>query len=149
MNVLPPWKLAEREEWAEARPWLAGLYFGLLMSPFFAVYPMIIGGTEQPYLAALVGLVSWPLFAIGIRERWGRRPDAKAHPPPTYRRMWSRASDTWLSWFMWTGIAVVISTPFFLVTGAVGTADGLIRLIPALYFTLSTWMERRRRKRPD
>lgn len=32
MNLLPPWKLAEREEWAEARPWLAGLYFGLLMS---------------------------------------------------------------------------------------------------------------------
>ena len=146
MNVLPPWKLAEREEWAEARPWLAGLYFGLLTSP---VYLMIIGDTEQLYLAAVSGLVSWPLFAVGVRHRWGQRPDAKAHPPPTYRRMWSRASDTWLSWFMWTGIAVVIFTPFFLLTRAVGTADGLIRLIAALYFTLSTWMERRRRRQPD
>jgi len=93
MNALPPWKLAEREEWAEARPWLAGLYFGLLMSLFSAVYPMIIGGTEQLYLAAIVGLVSWPLFAVGVKHRWGQRPDAKAHPPPTYRRRWSRASD--------------------------------------------------------
>ena len=50
---LPPWKLAEREEWAEARPWLAGLYFGLLMSLVYAVYLMIIGGTDQLYLAAL------------------------------------------------------------------------------------------------
>ena len=82
MNVLPPWKLAEREEWAEARPWLAGLYFGLLMSLFSAVYPMIIGGTEQLYLAAVGGLVSWPLFAVGVRHRWGQRSDAKAHPPP-------------------------------------------------------------------
>ena len=103
MNALPPWKLAEREEWAEARPWLAGFYFGLLMSLFSAVYPMIIGGTEQLYLAAIVGLASWPLFAVGVKHRWGQRPDAKAHPPPTYRRRWSRASDTWLSWFMWTG----------------------------------------------
>ena len=149
MNVLPPWKLAKREEWAEARPWLAGLYFGLLMSLFSAVYLMIIGRAEQLYLAALGGLVSGPLFAVGVKHRWGQRPDAKAHPPPTYRRMWSRTSDTWLSWFMWTGIAVVIFTPFFLVTRAVGTAAGLIRLVAALYFTLSTWMERRRRRRPD
>jgi hypothetical protein len=149
MNVLPPWKLAEREEWAEAHPWLAGLYFGLLMSLFFAVYPIIIGGTAQPYLAAIVGLASWPLCAVGVELRWGQRPDAKAYPPPTYRRMWSRRSDTWLSFFMWAGLSVVILTPYFLLTGAVGTADGLIRLIPALYFALSTWMERRRRKRPD
>ena len=58
-------------------------------------------------------------------------------------------SDTWLSFFMWMGIAVVILTPFALLTGAVGTAAGLIRLVSALYFTLSTWMERRRRRRPD
>ena len=149
MNVLPPWKLAEREERAEARPWLAGLYFGLLMSLFSAIYLMIIGRAEQLYLAALGGLVSGPLFAVGVKHGWGQRPDAKAHPPPTYRRMWSRTSDPWLSWFMWTGIAVVIFTPFFLVTRAVGTAAGLIRLVAALYFTLSTWMERRRRRRPD
>ena len=149
MNVIPPWKLSEREGWAEARPWLAGLYFGLLMSLFFAVYLMINGGSEQLYVAVVVGLACWPLFAVGVKHRWGQRPDAKAHPPPTYRRMWSRMSDTWLSWFMWTGIAVVIFTPFFLLTGAVGTAGGLIRLIPALFFTLSTWMERRRRRRPD
>jgi hypothetical protein len=149
MNVLPPWKLAERYEWAQARPWLAGFYCGLLMSLFFAVYPVIIGGNEQLYLAALVGLVSWPLFAIGVKERWGQRPNAKAHPAPTYRRMWSRMSDIWLSFFMWAGLSVVILTPYFLLTGAVGTVDGLIRLIPALYFALSTWMERRRRRRPD
>ena len=34
---LPPWKLAEREEWVEARPLLVGLYFGLLMFPVYAV----------------------------------------------------------------------------------------------------------------
>jgi hypothetical protein len=145
MSVLPPWKLAEREEWAEARPLLAGLYFSVLMFPVYAV----IAGTGQLYLAALASLVSWPLFAVGVKDRWGQRPDAKAHPPPTYRRMWSRMSDTWLSFFMWMGIAVVILTPFALLTGAVGTAAGLIRLVPALYFTLGTWMERRRRRRPD
>jgi hypothetical protein len=149
MNVLPPWKLAERYAWAEARPWLAGFYFGLLMSLFFAAYPVIIGGTEQLYLAALVGLACWPLCAVGVKLRWGQRPDAKAYPPPTYRRMWSRMSDTWLLFFMWTGISVVIFTPYFILTRAIGTASGLIRLIPALYFTLSTWIERRRRRRPD
>jgi hypothetical protein len=149
MKVLPPWKRAEREEWTETHPWLAGFYGGLLVSLFFAVYPIIIGGTAQPYLAAIVGLASWPLCAVGVELRWGQRPDAKAYPPPTYRRMWSRRSDTWLSFFMWAGLSVVILTPYFLLTGAVGTADGLIRLIPALYFALSTWMERRRRKRPD
>ena len=149
MNILPPWKLAAREEWAEARPWLAGLYFGLLMSLVYAVYLMIIGGTDQLYLAALGGLASWPLFAVGIRRRWGQRPNAKDHPPPTYRRRWSRTSDTLLTWFMWMGIAVVIFTPYFLLTGAVGTAAGLIGLIAALEITLSTWLERRRRRRPD
>ena len=143
--ILPPWKLAEREEWAEARPWLAGLYFGLLMFP---VYAVIVGG-ERLYLAALVSLVSWPLFAVGVKDRWGQRPDAMAHPRPTYRRMWSRMSDTWLSWFMWMGFAIIILTAFALLTGVLGTAAGIIRLIPTLYFTLSTWMERRRRRRPD
>ena len=145
MNMLPPRKLAEREEWAEARPLLAGFYFGLLMFPVYAV----IVGAERLYLAALVSLVSWPLFAVGVKDRWGQRPDANAHPRPTYRRMWSRMSDTWLSWFMWMGIAVVILTAFALLTGVLGTAAGLIRLIPAFYFTLSTWMERRRRRRHD
>jgi hypothetical protein len=142
---LPLWRLAEREEWIEARPWLAGLYFGLLMFPVYAV----IVGTERLYLAAPVSLVSWPLFAVGVKDRWGQRPDATAHPPPTYRRMWSRMSDTWLSWFMWMGIAIVILTAVALLTGAVGTVAGLIRLIPAFYFTLSIWIERRRRQRPD
>ena len=145
MSVLPPRKLAEREEWAEARPLLAGFYFGLLMFPVYAV----IVGAERLYLAALVSFVSWPLFAVGVKDRWGQRPDANAHPRPTYRRMWSRMSDTWLSWFMWMGIAVVILTAFALLTGVLGTAAGLIRLIPAFYFTLSTWMERRRRRRHD
>jgi hypothetical protein len=149
MNVIPPWKLAEREEWAEARPWLAGFYYGLRMSLVFAVYIIIIGGAEQLYLAALAGLVSWPLFAVGVKHRWGQRPNAKAHPAPTYRRMWSRASDTWLSWFMWLGIAGSFFVPFFLLTGAVGTAAGLIGFIAALDITRSTWMERRRRRRPD
>ena len=148
MNARPPWKLAEREEWAEARPWLAGFYFGLLMSLFSAVYPMIIGGTEQLYLAAIVGLASWPLFAVGVKHRWGQRPDAKDHPP-TYRRRWSRASDTWLSWFMWTGIASVILILFSFLTGTVRTAVGVIGLVAALDITVSTWMERRRRRRPD
>jgi hypothetical protein len=40
MNVLRPWKFAGRMEWAEAHPWLAGFYFGLLMSP---VYLIIMG----------------------------------------------------------------------------------------------------------
>lgn len=149
MNVLPSWKLAEREEWAEAHPWLAGLYFGLLMSLFYAVYLIIIGGTDQLYLAALGGLVSGPLFAVAVRHRWGQRPDAKAHPRPTYRRMWTRTSDTFLTWFMWMGIAVVVTTPFFLLTGDVGTAAGLLGLIAALEITRSTWMERRRRRRAD
>ena len=52
MSVLPPWKLAQREEWAEAHPLLAGLYFSLLMFPVYAV----VAGTEQLYLAALASL---------------------------------------------------------------------------------------------
>lgn len=146
MNVLPPWKLAERVEWAEAHPWLAGFYFALLMSP---VYLIIMGSTERVYLAALLGLVSWPLFVVGVKQRWGQRPGAKDHPPPTYRRMWSRASDAFLTWFMWMGIVDVILTPLFLLAGTVRPVLGLIGLVGALYMTLSTWMERSHRRRPE
>lgn len=52
MNMLPPWKFAERAEWAEAHPWLAGFYFGLLMAPFYAVCVIIFGGTELVYVTA-------------------------------------------------------------------------------------------------
>jgi len=148
MNVLPPWKLSERMEWAEAHPWLAGFYFGLLMSP---VYLIIMGSTERVYLAlaALEGLVSWPLIAVGVKQRWGQRPDAKDHPPPTYRRLWSRASDAFLSWFMWMGIVGVILTPLSLLAGTVRPALGLIGLVAALYMTRSTSMERSRRSDPE
>jgi hypothetical protein len=134
MKVLPPWKLAERQEWAEGHPRLAGFYFGLLMTPVY----LTILGTERVYLAALLGLVSWPLFAVGLKQRWGHRRG----------RVWSRVSDASLSWFMWLGIVVVIFTPYFILIGAVGTADGLIRLIATTGLTLSIWMERRRRRRP-
>lgn len=149
MDVLPPWKLSEREEWAEAHPWLAGFYFGLLMTP---VYLVITGNAERLYLAAIGGLVSWPLFAVGMKHRWGYRwvyrPDAKRHPPPTYRREWSR-SDAFLSWFMWLGIVSVVLTPLYLLAGTVRPVLGLAGLIAGLYLALTTWTERRRRRRSE
>lgn len=157
MNVLPPWKLAERGEWAETHPWLAGFYFSLLMAPFCVAWVVILGGTELLYatapvaalVTALAALVSWPVFAVGVKHRWGQRPDAKDHPPPSYRRRWSQASDAFLTWFMWMGLVSVIPIVFSLLTGTVRTVVGVIGLVAALEITGSTWMERRRRKRLD
>jgi hypothetical protein len=61
-------------------PWLAGCYFGVLMGLFYAAWVVIFAGAEMLYVAVLGGLVSWPLFAVGVKLRWGQRPDAKDHP---------------------------------------------------------------------
>jgi hypothetical protein len=54
-----------------------------------------------------------------------------------------------LFWFMWMGIVGVILTPLFFLAGTVRTVLGPIGLVAALYMTRSTWMERRRRRRPE
>jgi hypothetical protein len=108
MDLIPPWSRAKRLEWVRAHPWVAGYYFATLMSATF-VLPVQIASPSSLRHKVLVGLVAWPmmatLFAIGVKRRWGERPDAEAQPPPSARRMWSLASGRFLLWFMRLGVA--------------------------------------------
>jgi hypothetical protein len=77
-------------------------------------------------LGILVGVAIWaavwPMFAIGMKRRWGFRPEIEDAAAPTFRRPWSQASDRWLSTFKWL-------SAFGAVVLAVGVVDGMDRTI--------------------
>jgi hypothetical protein len=62
MGWLSPKSMAEREEWAKAHPWLAGLYFASL---FWIVFPLFALTDSKVSLesAYLFGLALWPVTA--------------------------------------------------------------------------------------
>ncbi len=98
MDWLPPRSLAARSQWVKARPWLAACYLATFSSIFMAfVFPLLADGPASVRFKVTLGLVMWPvtvpLFHAGLKRGWGERPDAETSPPPTARRMWSRASD--------------------------------------------------------
>jgi hypothetical protein len=87
MDLVPPWSFAKRLEWARAHPWVAACYFATLISVFTGlVLPILMGSPASVRFKVLVGLVTWPvtamLFLVGLKRRWGERPDAEAAPPP-------------------------------------------------------------------
>jgi hypothetical protein len=146
MKLLPPWSLAKRQEWAEAHPWLASVYSGLAAS-LLAVY---IAVTKSIAFAVVLAVLIWlsvPLFALSIKRRWGQRPDASDHPRPTVRRLWSRASDRWLSRFMWFYALVAVASVFELIRDEDRGGAAFV-LFLSIVAVATTATERRRRRAP-
>lgn len=147
MKWLPPKSLAARSEWAQAHPWIAGCYFGLLLSAFLTVPIMIRTGLGP---SVLVGIVTWfasgALFALLSKRRWGERPDAENYPAPTARRMWSRLSDRSLLGFVLLGSAAAISWLVGLVGGSDNPVVAALGLGLSVWLASTSWAERQRRR---
>jgi hypothetical protein len=100
MSWHPPWSFEGRGQWARVRPWLAGFYFGLGMALLVGVYVTVrVSVVAGIAVGAAAFLWCFPLFGLGIKHRWGLRPDTEDRPPAIFLRPWTAASDKWLSWF--------------------------------------------------
>ncbi len=151
---VPPATLSARTLWARKHPWIAGCYFATIMSLAFSLlFPQLIGSPANARSRVLLALVLWLptmlLFAMGSRRRWLERPDADAHPLPTYRRPFSNASDGFVRSFMWAGILGMALTPVVILSGVVPLRESLLGFLGAGSFTWTTWRERRYRRRED
>jgi hypothetical protein len=151
MNLVPPWSLAKRQEWARAHPWVAACYFATLMSVFLGfALPVLTGSPASMRFKVFVAVVAWPvmaiLFPVALDRRWGERPDAEASPPPSARRMWSRASDRFLLWWMWLGVVATVGWVVELVTGTYRSWRTVLVIPCGIWFATTTWAERRRRR---
>jgi hypothetical protein len=150
MDLVPPLSFAKRQEWTRAHPWVAACYFATLMSVFTGfVLPVLIESPASVRFKVLVGLVTWPvaamLLVVGLKRRWGERPDPEASPPPSARRMWSRASDRFLLWWMWFGVAAAVVSAVELVTGADRSWALVLAGACGIWGATTMWAERRRR----
>lgn len=145
---LPPRDLGARTVWAAEHPWLAGGSFGLFMAVFFGAVLAVGGGVE---VGLLWGLVMWPatalLFALLEKRRFGQRPDADAHPLPTTRRIWSRASDRYLFWMVTLGVAGGGASIADLVVRSGKSISGWAGVVAAVWLVTSMRSERRLRRR--
>jgi hypothetical protein len=151
MDLVPPWSFAKRQEWARAHPWVVACYFATLTSVFTGfVLPVLMGSPASVRFKGLVALVTWPVAAmllfVGLKRQWGVRPDAEAQPPPSARRMWSRASDRFLLWWMWLGVAATVVWAVELVTGADLSWPMVLGVLCGIWLATTTWAERRRRR---
>jgi hypothetical protein len=148
----PPKSLAEQHEWAKAHPWLAGCEFGVMC--FVLV---VVLGLEKTTLwrsifvgavVSAVAALSWvALVRFGTKRQWGEHPNADALPPPTVKRMWSRASDRYLWWTMILSALVFVVSAAGLATNSGHPATALVGLVAATWFVVTAWLERRRRRR--
>ncbi len=146
MDLVPPWSLAKRQEWAEAHPWLASVY-GALGGSLPLVY-MAVTASDRFALFLLICLwLSVPLLALVIKRRWGQRLDAEAHPRPTLRRLWSRTSDRWLSRFMWFYTALAVVSVFGLLSEEDRGSSAIVLLLSVIVVATAR-SERRRRSSP-
>jgi hypothetical protein len=140
--------MAAREGWSKSHPWIAGVYVGLL---FWAVFPLLalIDSTISLGSAYLLGLVLLPvtavLFAVGVKRRWGVREDAPRRA--TMRNPWRQATDRFLFWFQWLGIAGLVAS----IAGLFGEHPwgAAVGLLCACWIAATTWSERRHRRMAD
>ncbi|HEX9376998.1 MAG TPA: hypothetical protein VGB19_12270 [Actinomycetota bacterium] len=149
MHWLPPRSIREREQWAKAHPWIAGVYFGLM---FWAVFPLLALLDSKISLkwAYLFGLAMLPvtavLFSVGLKRRWGSDPTRESAPFSMWRRPWSTASDRFLLWFQWLGVAGIASSIGEFFGKTVRPWGAVVGLLCACWIASTTWVERRRRR---
>ncbi len=148
MSWLPPRSFAARAEWSRTHPWLAGCYFGFVMSALSALVFAVRGA---PWFGLTFGLVMGPLtallFAILAKRRFGERADADEQPPPTLRRMWSRASDRFLGGMMTLGVLGGMGSIIALALPGRSTMD-VVGLVAGAWLATSTRAERKLRQGP-
>jgi hypothetical protein len=125
------------------------LFFWLLFDSI-----LVADDKASVQFAFVFGLVAWPLtaamFAIGLkigpRRHWGERPEAERYPTPTWRRPLSRTSDRWLTWFLLGGIAGTASWLGGLITGSDHPWEAIPVSLAGVWFVVTAWKERRRRR---
>jgi hypothetical protein len=148
---LPPRSVGERFEWSRAHPSLAGFYVGFAVG--MTSFVLFVGRGGSWTVGIGLGLVVWfgtgsVAVVIGQNRfglhRFGERPDAEQQSMPTYRRMWSRASDRFLFWMMMIGIAGTVASVIGLVGSGRSVSD-VITLLCGLWLGSSTALERRTR----
>jgi hypothetical protein len=94
-------------------------------------------------VAALAALLFAPLFKLAIKRHWGEHANAERLPPPTFKRVWSRASDRFLWWAMILGGVAFLVSAIDVATNSDHFATALIGLIAAAWIVATAWLERR------
>lgn len=118
------------------------------MAVTFGAYVAVRNGIKLGILTGgITWLMSWPVFGVAIRQRWGPRHDTGDVPAPTLRRPLSEASDGWLSIFMWFFALGTVGLAIGLVAGTDGSPfGGFVSLGLSILILLIIWTERRRRR---
>jgi hypothetical protein len=150
MNWLPPRKLAERQKWFSAHPWLGGCYFGVGMFGFGYIALALNGVARPGVKAGLIVVPATLLVAILTRfrvgERFGERHGADGQLPPTYKRPLTRTSDRSLTWMLIIGLVVGVGTIITLALPSRSLPD-LIPAIAGIWMAAEAAVERRLRRR--
>jgi hypothetical protein len=106
---------------------------------------------RAPWFGFTFGLVMWPLtalaFAILAKRRFGERPDADEQPLPTFRRVWSRASDRFLGVMMALGVLGGLGSTIGLALPGRSILD-VVGLVAGAWLATSTRTERKLRQGP-
>ena len=144
---LPHGSLAERQAWAEDRPWLAACYFGFGIAVLFGV---AVGVRFGVGVGVLLAVVCWPsagvFFALAVKYRGVERPNASAFAAPTIFRLWSRASDRLIFWMMLVGMASGAVWAGELVGHSTNLVVGVVGLGAAVWLAATAFSERARRR---
>ena len=150
MRWIPPRSLGDRTLWAEEHPWIAGCYFGLMLTVFISAFEMI-RTRASIWLVLAIGVPTWVFawvpFSLMVKRRFGQRPHAEQHPTPTWRRPWTRASDRVLSLLILMGLLGVLAWLGGLITRTENPFLAGLVLVSGTWFLGTAWVERQRRRR--
>jgi len=149
MKWIPPLSLADRVAWSKEHPWIAGCYLGLVLSVLLTAWGMIRTHASIWFALAVAvptWVLAWVLFPVLTKRRFGERANAERYPAPTYRRLWSRASDRFLSLFLVLGIAGGFISISDIVTRPRDVLGAVLTLAVSAFWVSTTWAERRRRR---
>lgn len=94
-------------------------------------------------VSAIAALLFAPWLKFATKRHWGEHPNAAALPPPTFKRVWSRASDRFLWWAMILGGLAAFVSATDLATNSDHLARALVGLVAASWFVATAWLERR------
>jgi hypothetical protein len=106
------------------------------------LWPSIVVGIV---FAAVAALLFGLLLKFGTKRHWGERPNAERFQPPTFKRVWSRASDRFVRWAMILGGVAFLVSAIDVATNSDHVATASIGLIAASWWVATAVLERRRR----
>jgi hypothetical protein len=124
-----------------------GLWFGAVVAVISSIELWVLVGVA-------VWAIGWPMIGLGIKRRWGLRPDFEVATRFSLHQLMAQVSDRWLSFGMWFfAVSVVVLTLGLVtgmdeVTGFRGFLGGFLPLGLDILFIWAIWSERRRRSKP-